>query len=440
MMSEMQQTLKQEVYLSGAGLHTGIEVSVRILPAPENAGIVFVRSDIPSRPEIPAFCTECIKVDKSVRRTTLAKDGYEIQTVEHLMSALWGVGIDNAVVEVSGEEMPGLDGSALNYVKALEDAGVVEQQAARKYFTVREPIVVEDGESSVAVYPDTQFRASYLLSYPHPLLKSQYVTYAENAEATYADTVAPARTFCLKEEAEALKAAGFGQGANFDNTLVLDDKGVMNNSMRLEDECARHKLLDLIGDLYLLGKRLRGRVVAIKSGHRLNAKLVQKLKQVDEFWNVGALRTGANEAMVGPQLDIMQIQKILPHRYPFLLIDRVLGIDEQKAVGVKCVTINDNFFQGHFPGQPVMPGVLIVEAMAQLSGVILLNKPDHRGKIAYFMAVNKVKFRKPVVPGDQLVMEVALGKVRARTAQATGKAFVDGKLVCEGELMFAIGE
>lgn len=439
-MSDLQRTIGQEVYLSGAGLHTGTEVSVRILPAPENAGIVFVRSDIPSRPEIPAYCSECIQTDQSVRRTTLAKDGYQVQTVEHLMSALWGAGVDNASVEVSGEEMPGLDGSALDYLKAIEAAGTVEQGEPRKYFSVREPVVVEDGESSLAIYPDSGFKVSYLLSYPHPLLKSQYVTFAENNGATYGESVAPARTFCLKEEAEALKAAGFGKGANFENTLVLDESGVMNNTMRLDDECARHKLMDLIGDLFLLGKRLRGRVVAIKSGHRLNAKLVKKLKQIDESWNVGALRSGAGETMVGPSLDIMQIQKILPHRYPFLLIDRVLEIDEQKAVGVKCVTINDNFFQGHFPQQPVMPGVLIVEAMAQLSGVILLNKPDHRGKIAYFMAVNKVKFRKPVVPGDRLVMEVELGKVRARTAQATGRAFVDGKLVCEGELMFAIGE
>ena len=231
-----------------------------------------------------------------------------------------------------------------------------------------------------------------------------------------------------------------GLGANFDNTLVLADEGVMNNTLRFEDECARHKVLDLIGDLYLLGAHLKAHVIAIKSGHPLNVKLLLRITQAQDQWRLGSLQSEATEVMVGPRLDITQIQKILPHRYPFLLVDRIIELTGERAVGIKNVTINDGFFRGHFPNHPVMPGVLIVEAMAQVGGVILLNKQEHLGKIAYFMAVDGVKFRKPVVPGDQLVLEAELVKLRMRTAQVVARAKVEGKVVCEGELMFALGD
>jgi len=437
-MSEPQRTVAYDVFLNGVGIHTGLPVSVRVLPAPPDTGIVFVRTDLPHRPAIPVKSTKVVDVEKSVRRTTLSKEGVEVQTVEHFMASLWGVGIDNAYVEVTNVELPGLDGSAAQFVQPLKAAGTIEQPAPRRYFSLREPVFVQEGDSSIVVFPDRTLRISYLLSYAHPRLRSQFVSYAQNGADSFDEAIAPARTFCLKEEADTLQAAGFGKGASFENTLVLGEEGVLHNTLRFDDEFARHKILDLLGDLYLLGSRLQAQVIAVKSGHPLNVKLLKKLDQALEQWKLGALQSATSEVMVGPQLDITQIEKILPHRYPFLLVDRVCELTETRAVGLKCVTINDYFFRGHFPGRPVMPGVLIVEAMAQVAGIIMLNKREHHGKLAYFMALDKVKFRKPVVPGDVLVLEAELGKLRSRTGAVSARALVDGKLVCEAELMFAL--
>ncbi len=440
-MGEQQRTLAKEITFSGAGLHTGTSATVRVLPAPASSGIVFVRTDLPNRPSVPVCPAHAADSGVGMRRTMLAKDGVEVHTVEHFLAALWGLGIDNAIVEISGPELPGMDGSAAPVVQLIKAAGVVSQDAPRREITLREPIMVEDQGCAIAAYPSPMMSVSYTLSYPnHPVLKTQFVTFTPS-EQSFEELIAPARTYCLVEEAETLRAKGFGQGANYTNTLVIGREGVINNTLRFTDEFVRHKVLDLLGDLSLVGGSLRAHIVALKSGHRLNMRLVQKLTQA-----VAAAANGTPKAAAAPSngaaqpLDVRQIQQILPHRFPFLLVDRVLELTETKATAIKNVTMNEHFFQGHFPNRPVMPGVLMIEAMAQVGGLLILNKPEHRGKIAYFMSVDKVKFRKPVVPGDQLILEVEVGKIRSRTGQMFGKAYVEGKVVCEGELMFALAD
>jgi len=334
-----------------------------------------------------------------------------------------------------------MDGSSLSFTDAFNKAGIKEQDRERQYFSVREPLYVEEGDASIVVLPASEFKLSYTLNYNHPLLRSEFFSMAVKPES-FKKEIAPARTFCLESEAGELQRKGFGQGANYENTLVVGEKGVVKNKLRFDDEFVRHKMLDLMGDLNLLGFPIKGHVVALKSGHSLNLKIAKKIfEQKKKSVSAGIPAPVSYEVLQEGAMDVTTIMKILPHREPFLFVDRITLLEKGKrCVGIKNVTINDYFFKGHFPGKPVMPGVIIVEAMAQVGGVMMLSPEENRGKLAFFMTMNNIKFRKTVVPGDQLVLEVVAGKIKSKTGQIFGKALVDGKVVCEAELMFALAD
>lgn len=435
-MENFQKTIKNPARIQGVGLHTGGKVNIVFKPAPINSGINFMRVDLANKPILKADCQYLLGSQHSIRRTSLGVDGAEVQTVEHLMAVLAGLQIDNLLIEIDNNEVPGMDGSGSEFLETLKKAEIVEQEAARKTYAIKEPIAVEEEDSVLLALPADDYSVSYTLSYNQPLLKSQYMELVVNAES-FEKELAASRTFCLKEEAEDLQGIGLGKGANYQNTLVVSDKEVIKNRLRFSDEFVRHKILDLVGDLYMLAVPIKGRIVAIKSGHSLNLKLVKKIRQQKARFELGGIAIGA--VPEGQTLDASLIMQILPHRYPFLLVDRIISLEKGKrAVGIKNVTINENFFVGHFPGKPVMPGVLIIEAMAQVGGVMMLSPEENRGKLAYFMAANNVKFRKTVVPGDQLIIEVEAGKIKSKTGQVRTKAYVEGKVVAEAELMFAL--
>jgi len=423
---EYQKTIKNPVEYEGIGIHTGAKVKIRFRPADADAGVSFIRVDLPERPRIPVNANS---ISYRMRRTSLRRDNGEVNTVEHLLAALSGMGIDNLNIEVDGPELPGGDGSALTYVQLLKEAEIITQESQKKVFEVKTPIaVVEDDVTLIALPNEGGLTISYTLDYPVPAVGSQFLS-VRVTEESFEREIAPARTFCLSSEVEELQRQELGKGANYENTLVVGDSGVINNTLRFPDEFVRHKVLDLIGDLFILNARLHAHVVANKSGHPMNMKLVKKI--LEEMRRQEDEQATRNETSLG----IREIQKILPHRYPFLLIDRVIELDGyRRAVGIKNVTYNEAFFQGHFPGQPIMPGVLIFEALSQLAGVLLLRKMENVGKTAVLLSIDKARIRKTVVPGDQLVLEAVASKVKSRTGQVNARAKVDGKVVAEAQI------
>jgi UDP-3-O-[3-hydroxymyristoyl] N-acetylglucosamine deacetylase / 3-hydroxyacyl-[acyl-carrier-protein] dehydratase len=426
-----QKTIAHEVSLSGKGLFTGEATTATFKPKPVGHGVVFVRTDLGRQVRIPALVQH---ITKRSRRSTLRNGADSIETIEHCMSAMAGLGLDNIEVEVSGGELPGVDGSCLPYVEALQSAGIVEQPAERQFLSIAEPIEVRDGSAALIAAPPAadEFQILYDLDYGNqPPIGRQLFAYDLGGD--FSRIIAPARTFVLKHEAEMLRARGLGVHLQPGDVLVLDANGPIGTDYRFPDECVRHKILDLIGDLYLLGCPIRGKIVAYKSGHSLNHALVRKLTAM-----LGAQRR-AHMTLQEPLMDVRRIIRLMPHRYPMLLVDRVLEMDgDRRAVGVKNVTMNEPFFQGHYPGTPVMPGVLIVEAMAQLAGLLLSRKLEHSGKIPMLLSLDKVKLRRPVVPGDQLVLESENIRVKARTGHVKCRAFVADQLAAEAVIKFML--
>ena len=425
-----QHTIQNAAEISGRGLFTGEEVTVRFKPAPADNGIVFVRTDAPSPVRIKAHVAN---VTKRARRTSLRNGTLAIETVEHCMAALHALGIDNAEIELSGGELPGCDGSSQYFVDAILQAGIVDQPAEQKPLVIRETVRVCDGDAElIAVPTDTDdLNIIYDLDYgPNGPLPRQIFPIRVSSEA-FLREIAPARTFLFEEEAKQFRAAGLGQHLTYNDVVVIGPDGVVGNEFRYPDECVRHKVLDLIGDLYLAGRPLRGKILARKSGHALNHELVRKLLEgIERGERASRLRTIT-------EMDAVQLRRVLPHRYPFLLVDRVVEMDaDRRAVGIKNVSINEPFFQGHFPTQPIMPGVLIIEAMAQLSGILLAQKLEHTGKVAVLLSMDNVKFRKAVLPGDQLVLEARTVRVKARTGHVRCTAAVGENLVAQAEIKF----
>jgi UDP-3-O-[3-hydroxymyristoyl] N-acetylglucosamine deacetylase/3-hydroxyacyl-[acyl-carrier-protein] dehydratase len=429
-MSRRQHTLRTPVEVTGVGLHTGEETRVRVAPAPPDHGIEFVRTDIEDAPSVPALIGNQSPKD---RRTRLVRDRVEVETVEHFLAACKGLGVDNLRVEMSGSEFPGVDGSAMPFVELLESGGLVEQKPEAKVFRLEEPVFVRDGNATLVALPTEKdvLTLQYVASFEEPGVESGSYQFDIDPE-TFKSEIASARTFCLASEVEALQAAGLGKGATRDNTVVLGDP---DTKLRMDGEPVRHKMLDLVGDLSLLGSDLIAHVIATRSGHATNAELVRRLLAIIEAKET----SGLVERESG--MDIRRILEQLPHRYPFLLIDRVIEVQGfQRAVGIKNVTINEPFFQGHFPDIPLMPGVLQLEAMAQLSGMLLLRKLEFSGKLAVLWSMDKVKLRGGVTPGDQLRLEVETVRIKGDTIKVRGSGSVAGRPVCEAELMFTMLE
>ena len=426
-----QKTIKTPVTVEAKGLFGGTNTKLRFCPAPEDTGICFIRTDTPDKIEIPAEIEFLSKRD--IRTTSLCRDNVTIETTEHVLAAVRGLDLDNIYIEMDGPEVPSTDGSALPFVQALQKAGVEQQDLDREVHIIEEPIVVSDGESMIAALPGPTdcLEIIYDLEYSAPSIGRQVLSYKLGKE-DFAIQLAPARTFLLEAEARQFQAMGLGQHLSEDEVLVMSDSGPLgSNSLRYPDEHVRHKVLDLIGDLALLGKRFYGRVVATKSGHQNNHQLVQKITELLEEQEKSA--TGE------PVMDIRKIMRLLPHRYPFLMIDRVVSIDgDKKAVGIKNVSINEPFFQGHYPNLPIMPGVLIVEAMAQLSGILLGRRLQHTGKVAVLLSMDKVKMRRPVRPGDQLILEAEGLHARSRIGHCRCRALVGDDLAAEAEIKFML--
>ena len=461
MTSKKQRTLAQTIVFNGTGLHTGVAANMIVEPAEENFGIKFQRTDLEGEPLVEALADNV--VDTS-RGTTIEKNGARVNTVEHIMAALWGMGIDNALIKINGPETPIMDGSAREYVEQIAKTGTVEQSANRQYYTITEKTVfsIPDNGVEIVVYPDDHFSLNVDIDYGSKVLGNQYAKL--DCLCDFAEQIASCRTFVFAHELEPLVKNNLIKGGDLDNAIVIVEEdvsqdevnrlagvfnkkdirvtnGFLNNlQLRFRNEPARHKLLDIIGDLALVGQRINGKVVAYKPGHYANTELAKVIRK--NIKRDAGRPWFKYEPNATPVYDINQVKGLLPHRPPFLLVDKIIYIDSEKVVGIKNVTMNEPFFVGHFPEEPVMPGVLTVEAMGQCGGILALHDiPDPENYSTYFMKIDDVKFRGKVVPGDTLMFELNLSEpVRRGIVKMDAKAFVGDQLVVEAKLMAQVAK
>jgi UDP-3-O-[3-hydroxymyristoyl] N-acetylglucosamine deacetylase / 3-hydroxyacyl-[acyl-carrier-protein] dehydratase len=433
--SDRQHTVAKSASLTGTSLHTGEQVTLTLQPAPDNFGIKFRRTDLEDKPFIPALVE---KVQKVERATTIAEGGVNVHTVEHVISALTAMGVDNAIIEMDSNEPPIGDGSALPYVELIKKAGLAAQTEARRVFEIREPIYQETRDGTILhIVPDKKFRISCTNVGPGGRHTQYFST--EITPEIYEKEIAPARTFVYYEDIAPLLEKGLIKGGTLEAAVVIRGETLLSKQpLRFADEFVRHKILDIVGDLMLSGKRILGHVIAVRPGHGPNTELARAV--VKQYAEMRAMVPATVDIPGGEAvMDIGEVMKVLPHRYPFLMVDRIVGFEgENKCTGVKCVTVNEPYFQGHFPGHPIMPGVLQLEAMAQVASIAVLRKPEYQGKIGYFMSANDVKWRKPVMPGDILFIETEIIKTRRVVAQARGRCIVNGQVVSEADLMFTL--
>ena len=430
---ELQQTVSKTASFSGTALHTGEKVTLKLHPAPADHGIKFRRKDLQEEPTIDAKIENLKMVE---RATTIGEGSIRVHTVEHVLAALWAMGVDNAVVEMDANEPPIGDGSAQAYVDLVRKAGVTEQQEPRKFFNVRDTMHVESKTGALLILlPDDKFRISCTQAGPNNRF-AQFLS-MEVTSAVFEREIAPARTFVFYEDVKSLMDKNLIKGGSLENAIVVRGEAVLSKEpLRFADEFVRHKILDIIGDLALVGRRIRGHVVAVKPSHATNAQLARSITR--EQTRRSAVAAPRTIPSGDGGLDTDQVMQILPHRFPFLMVDRIISFEtETKCVGVKTVTINEPFFQGHFPGHPVMPGVMQVEAMAQVASILLFKLAKTTSRIGYFMSADEVKFRKPVLPGDTIFIHAELTKSRGeRLAKAKCHCVVNDAIVSEAELMF----
>jgi len=434
---DMQRTIAEPIAFSGIGLHTGNLTTVTFRPAAPDSGVTFYRTDMPGRPSIRAEIDQVVDVS---RGTTIGNGEIRVHTVEHVLAAIVGMGIDNLDIDVDANETPVGDGSSLPFMTVLKKAGIVEQDRERKYIKIEEPVYYRNGDVTLSVLPADELRVTMTIAFDHVAVGTQYASFTITPE-TFESEIASARTFCFLREVKMLQDQGLIRGGTLENAVVIGDESILNDDLRFPDEFVRHKVLDLLGDLFLLGRPIKGHIVAVKSGHAMHVKFTQLIKKALMNGNAqsGTLQR-LRKPRPAPALDVNKIMKVLPHRFPFLLVDRIISFTPgEHALGIKNVSINEPFFQGHWPKTPVMPGVLIIEAMAQVSSVLIFGpEGEPTGKQAFFLGIDNAKFRKIVVPGDQIVIECTMKRMRRNACRVKAVARVDDEIVAEAEMTFAL--